>query len=162
MTKAAVFDTWHTNVANSPACDRIFQRALGLPPQIVSNSLLTGAGLAEVVAALQVAPGQILVDLACGPGAVTELILQTMRERGRGLVYAVDPSLVELDRDYALVAQKAGAAPYIRVPALGVQPRFIEGLATLVEQALVGPELAPGATPCEAGLGRCALRRLAA
>jgi len=42
--------------------------------------------------------GSRFVDLACGPGAVTELILQTMRERGRGLVYAVDPSLAELDR----------------------------------------------------------------
>ncbi len=42
--------------------------------------------------------GSRFVDLACGPGAVTELILQTMRERSRGLVYAVDPSLTELDR----------------------------------------------------------------
>ena len=50
--------------------------------------------LVERVASL----GSRFVDLACGPGAVTELILQTMRERSRGLVYAVDPSLVELDR----------------------------------------------------------------
>ena len=50
--------------------------------------------LVERVASL----GSRFVDLACGPGAVTELILQTMRERSRGLVYAVDPSLAELDR----------------------------------------------------------------
>jgi ubiquinone/menaquinone biosynthesis C-methylase UbiE len=50
--------------------------------------------LVERVATL----GSRFVDLACGPGAVTELILQTMRERSRGLVYAVDPSLSELDR----------------------------------------------------------------
>lgn len=42
--------------------------------------------------------GSCFVDLACGPGAVTELILQAVREHGRGLVYAVDPSLAELDR----------------------------------------------------------------
>jgi ubiquinone/menaquinone biosynthesis C-methylase UbiE len=42
--------------------------------------------------------GSRFVDLACGPGAVTELIVQRMRERSRGLVYAVDPSLAELDR----------------------------------------------------------------
>jgi ubiquinone/menaquinone biosynthesis C-methylase UbiE len=42
--------------------------------------------------------GSRFVDLACGPGAVTELILQAMRERSRGLVYAVDPSFTELDR----------------------------------------------------------------
>jgi len=42
--------------------------------------------------------GSQFVDLACGPGAVTELILHAIRERGRGLIYAVDPSLTELDR----------------------------------------------------------------
>jgi hypothetical protein len=68
MMDAPGFNAWHADVANSPACARIFQRALGLPPQVLSNSLLTGAGLAEVAAALQVAPGQILIDLACGRG----------------------------------------------------------------------------------------------
>lgn len=38
------------------------------------------------------------MDLACGPGAITELILSTAVERSRGLVYAVDPSRSELDR----------------------------------------------------------------
>ncbi len=42
--------------------------------------------------------GSQFVDLACGPGAVTELILHAILERGRGLIYAVDPSLTELDR----------------------------------------------------------------
>ena len=42
--------------------------------------------------------GPRIVDLACGPGAITELILAAMVERGRGLIYAVDPSLTELDR----------------------------------------------------------------
>lgn len=42
--------------------------------------------------------GHRFVDLACGPGAVTELIVQKLAEHGRGLVYAVDPSLSELDR----------------------------------------------------------------
>jgi ubiquinone/menaquinone biosynthesis C-methylase UbiE len=50
--------------------------------------------LVERVASL----GSRFVDLACGPGAVTELIVQAMRDRGRGLVYAVDPSLSELER----------------------------------------------------------------
>jgi ubiquinone/menaquinone biosynthesis C-methylase UbiE len=49
--------------------------------------------LVEQVASL----GHRFVDLACGPGAVTEIILQTMIERGRGLIYAVDPSLAELE-----------------------------------------------------------------
>jgi hypothetical protein len=52
MTDAPGFNAWHADVANSPACALIFQRALGLPPQVVSNSLLTGDGIAEVAAAL--------------------------------------------------------------------------------------------------------------
>lgn len=42
--------------------------------------------------------GPRIVDLASGPGAITELLLARMREHTRGIIYAVDPSLVELDR----------------------------------------------------------------
>ena len=65
-------------------------------------------------------------------------------------------TLVELDRDYAAVAAKAGATPYIRVPALGADATFIGGLADLVETALTKPGVAPGAGACAAGLARCA------
>ena len=77
------FNAWHADVANSPACALIFQRALGLPAQVVSNSLLTGAGIAEVAAALRVAPGQILVDLACGRGGYGR---EVARQTGARLV----------------------------------------------------------------------------
>lgn len=49
--------------------------------------------LVERVASL----GPRFVDLACGPGAITELILAA-KQRGLDLIYAVDPSLAELDR----------------------------------------------------------------
>ncbi len=49
--------------------------------------------LVERVASL----GPRFVDLACGPGAITELILAA-KQRGLDLIYAVDPSLSELDR----------------------------------------------------------------
>ena len=42
--------------------------------------------------------GSSIVDLACGPGTITELILASARERGRVFIYAVDPSIAELDR----------------------------------------------------------------
>jgi ferrochelatase len=102
-----------------------------------------------------------------GPSTVEEI----ERAGADGLGVMIDPiafvsehveTLVELDRDYRAVAARVGAAPYIRVPALGVQPRFIDGLAALVEQALSAPGFAAGASPCEAGLSRCALRSLAA
>jgi SAM-dependent methyltransferase len=68
MLDAQRFNAWHADVAQSSACDPIFQQALGLPEEVVSNSLLNWAGIAEVAAALRLAPGQTLVDLACGRG----------------------------------------------------------------------------------------------
>src|SRR5690242_8718736 len=85
MTDAPGFNAWHTDVAKSPACALIVQRALGLPPQVVSNSLLTGDGIAEVEAALQVAPGQILVDLACGRGGYGREVTRRTGARLAGL-----------------------------------------------------------------------------
>jgi protoporphyrin/coproporphyrin ferrochelatase len=102
-----------------------------------------------------------------GPSTIEEI----QRAGADGLGVVIDPiafvsehveTLVELDCDYAELARKIGVSSYIRVPALGVQPRFIEGLAALVEQALATADMAPGATRCEAGLSRCALRTLAA
>jgi ferrochelatase len=44
-------------------------------------------------------------------------------------------TLVELDMDYKKVANDAGVPAYIRVPALGIHPEFIAGLAELVRGA---------------------------
>ncbi len=77
MPDAPGFNAWHADVAKSPACDLIFQQALGLPSEVVSNSLLTWAGIAEVAAALRLAPGQTLVDLALATFDVKRRILAT-------------------------------------------------------------------------------------
>jgi ferrochelatase len=74
-------------------------------------------------------------------------------------------TLVELDRDYAAVAERCGAQPYIRVPALGTHPSFIAGLADLVEGAIAaGAGVRPGGAACPADASACALaeRRRAA
>jgi protoporphyrin/coproporphyrin ferrochelatase len=47
-------------------------------------------------------------------------------------------TLVELDIEYAKVAQEAGVRDYLRVPTAGVRPEFINGLAELVMQSLAG------------------------
>jgi ferrochelatase len=65
-------------------------------------------------------------------------------------------TLVELDRDYAEIAHRAGAAPYIRVPALGTDTAFIDGLAQLVVDALATDGVHPGASRCAGELSRCA------
>jgi ferrochelatase len=44
-------------------------------------------------------------------------------------------TLVELDRDYRRIAQECGVPGYHRVPAVGLDPRFIAALATLVREA---------------------------
>jgi SAM-dependent methyltransferase len=103
MMDAPGFNAWHADVANSPACARIFQRALGLPPQVLSNSLLTGAGIAEIAAALRVAPGQILVDLACGRGGY-----------GRDVARRTGARLVGLDFSAVAVTIAAQAGPRSR------------------------------------------------
>ena len=68
MPDRQVFNAWHAGVAQSSACELIFGRALSLPSEVVSNSLLSWAGIAEVAMALRLTPGQVLVDLACGRG----------------------------------------------------------------------------------------------
>ena len=81
-----------------------------------------------------------------------------------GLGVMIDPvsfvsehieTLVELDRDYARVARAAGAPCYLRVPAMGVAPAFIEGLADAVERALGKAGACPDGAPCPAGLRQC-------
>jgi ferrochelatase len=98
-----------------------------------------------------------------GPSTV-EAIEAAGRE---GLGVLVDPiafvsehveTLVELDRDYAEVAGRAGVRPYLRVPALGAEPLFIDGLAGLVERALTRQGLGAGGRVCPKAFGRCALR----
>lgn len=47
-------------------------------------------------------------------------------------------TLVELDMEYAEVARQAGVPAYIRVPALGTHPLFIQTLANLARAAAAG------------------------
>lgn len=44
-------------------------------------------------------------------------------------------TLVELDMEYGKLAQEAGVARYVRVPALGTEPEFIAALADVVRKA---------------------------
>jgi SAM-dependent methyltransferase len=65
---AAGFDEWYAGMGLDSAKDDISQRHLGLPPELLSTSLLTWDGIAEVVLALGLSSGATLVDLACGRG----------------------------------------------------------------------------------------------
>jgi SAM-dependent methyltransferase len=65
---AASFDQWYANMARWPQRDEIARRTLGLPADLDSSGLLPGAGLDDLTVALSLAPGQLLVDAACGRG----------------------------------------------------------------------------------------------
>ena len=55
-------------MTRSPVKDEIQQRHLGLPPHLLSASLLGWDGIGEAAAGLGLSPGDTLVDLACGRG----------------------------------------------------------------------------------------------
>ncbi len=84
-----------------------------------------------------------------------------------GLGVLIDPvafvsehveTLVELDRDYALIARQANVPVYLRAPAVGVTQGFIEGVADVVERALSMPGTAPHGTACPTRFGQCGRR----
>jgi ferrochelatase len=66
-------------------------------------------------------------------------------------------TLVELDRDYAALAAKAGISCYLRAPTVGVAPAFIDGLAGAVERALARSGTHPDGIACPAAYSGCAI-----
>jgi protoporphyrin/coproporphyrin ferrochelatase len=78
-------------------------------------------------------------------GPATDEEIRRAGEDGVALVVAPisfvsehSETLVELDLDYRHLAEVVGVTYYYRVPAVGVEPMFIESLATLVKRALAG------------------------
>jgi ferrochelatase len=72
-------------------------------------------------------------------------------------------TLVELDIEYAQLASERGVPFYLRAPALGEAPRFIDALAELVERALRAPgkvRSESGGRLCPARFSQCAQQGL--
>jgi protoporphyrin/coproporphyrin ferrochelatase len=70
-------------------------------------------------------------------------------------------TLVELDIEYAQVAKHVGLPFYLRAPALGAAPRFIDALADLTERALAAPrklQSETGGRLCPGKFGLCPQR----
>jgi SAM-dependent methyltransferase len=89
---AEEFDRWYADRVESPVVDELMRRVLGLPPQLQSTSMLGADALEEVVAALDVRGGQVLLDLACGRGGYG---LEIARRSGARVV-GVDFSAVAI------------------------------------------------------------------
>jgi SAM-dependent methyltransferase len=145
------FDQWYSTMAGQPTRDEIKRRHLGLPPHVLSSSLLSWAGLAEVIEALRLRPGGRLLDLACGRGGYG---LEIAARTGAALI-GVDFSS-EAVAQAAANAQRLGARAEFRVgdmtdtglPAASVDAvvcvdsiQFAPGVAAFEEMRRV---LAPG------------------
>ena len=72
-------------------------------------------------------------------------------------------TLVELDRDYAELAETRGCEVYLRARTVGTEPVFIDALAGVAIRALGRDSgVEPDGRACEAGWGGCPLQRSAA
>ncbi len=170
------------NAAGAPTDVKLLFSAHGLPEQIVKRGdpyqAQVEATAAAVAARLGGGPDWPDLDwTVCyqsrvgrlkwiGP-STTEAIAEAGQE-GKGVMVCPISfvsehieTLVELDHDYAAFAEAEGVTTYIRVPALGVQVHFIQGLARAVRSALDRPYTGPGdlqpggAWRCGGEYGRC-------
>jgi ubiquinone/menaquinone biosynthesis C-methylase UbiE len=111
---AADFDQAFTAAAASPGIRRVWELAEpGLPPQIEPTSFVTPGLLHHVAQALDLSPGQTLVDLGCGRGGP-----------GLWLAREADVSLVGVDFSPVAVGQAAHRASLF---GLAGRARFIVG-----------------------------------
>lgn len=68
-------------------------------------------------------------------------------------------TLVELDIEYGELAHEKGASPYLRAPAVGIEPLFIDALADAAVDALSRTGVAPFGQGCKAGWKACPHRQ---
>jgi SAM-dependent methyltransferase len=107
---AEYFDHWYADMTSSPVKDEIQQRYLGLPPYLLSTSLLGWEGIAEAVTALRLSGGATLVDLACGRGGYGLEIASRTGARLVGVGFSA-----EAVRQAAEHARRLGVAAEFRV-----------------------------------------------
>jgi SAM-dependent methyltransferase len=122
--KAADFDAWYAAMAQSAEHDQIVERALGLPPELQSTSLLSWDGIAEVAGALRLSPGERLLDLACGRGGYG---LELARRTGARLI-GIDFSAVALEQARRRAAELAQDAEFRlgELEATGLEPASVD------------------------------------
>ena len=65
---SASFDEWYRAIGESARWDLFMRKWLALPADLQSSGYLTGPGLVEVSARLDLAPGGTFVELGCGRG----------------------------------------------------------------------------------------------
>ena len=173
---AKIREAWEQ--AGQPAGVRLLFSAHGLPLQVIDRGdpyqdqvEATAAAIAKALGP-QWSDWRVCYQSRVGPlrwlGPSTLEMIEAAADDGLGVVIAPIAfvsehveTLVELDHDYAEKAAVLDCAPYIRVPALGVQAEFIEGLAQLVTDALARAEgtASGSAHVCAVQWRQCPVRR---
>jgi len=147
------------SAAGSPVGTRLLFSAHGLPEKIIEQGDPYQSQIEATAAAVAARLGkgwdwQICYQSRVGPlkwiGPTTPEAIAAAAEAGLGVV--VTPiafvsehieTLVELDHEYAELAHDLGCPHYIRVPALGTDPIFIEALSELAVGSLSRTDTAP-------------------
>ena len=166
-------DAWEK--AGSPAGVRLLFSAHGLPEKVIlagdPYQKQVEATAAAVAARLPAGlDWTVCYQSRVGPlkwiGPSTDDEIRRAGAEGKGVIVCPIAfvsehveTLVELDHEYAELAKEVGAAPYVRVPALGAAPEFVEGLAGVIGKALAAGGVSPGcAWRCGPALGKCPCR----
>jgi ferrochelatase len=171
----AIVETWRN--AGEPPNPRVLFSAHGLPKRVVAGGDPYQWQVEQSVAAVKRAlPAQWDTRICyqsrvgrlewLGPSTEDEVIAAARDLTGVivtpiAFVSEHVETLVELDVEYAQLASERGVPFYLRAPALGVAPRFIDALADLVERAMQAPgkvQSESGGRICPAAFGRCAQR----
>ncbi len=153
---------------------RLLLSAHGLPKRVIAGGdpyqWQVEQSAAAIVAALAMddLDWTITYQSRVGPlewiGPATDGEIRRAGQNGKGLVVMPiafvsehSETLVELDIEYGKLARESGVADYIRVPTVGTQPQFIDGLAELVARAVIADEPVTdcGGRLCPGGFRRC-------
>ena len=171
----AILQTWRA--AGSPAHPRVLFSAHGLPQRVIERGDPYQWQVEQSVAAVRkLLPAEwqsrLCYQSRVGPlkwiGPATEDEIAAAAKDGVGVIVCPIAfvsehveTLVELDVEYGELAKRLRLPFYLRAPALGAAPRFIDALADLVEHAIAAPgevRSENGSRLCPAQWGLCAQR----
>lgn len=163
--------------AGRPDDCRLLFSAHGLPKKIVDGGDPYQWQVEQTCAAVakhlpELGDWQVCYQSRVGPlewiGPSTEDAIEGAARDGKGIILTPIAfvsehieTLVELDEEYLELAEEHGVNTYVRVPALGDHPKFIQALARLVEEARGRDEAVTacgGQRLCPAQFGRCPCR----
>jgi ferrochelatase len=170
-----ILETWRKG--GSPPGPRLLFSAHGLPQRVIDRGDPYQWQVEQSVAAVRkLLPAEwetrICYQSRVGPlkwlaPSTEEEVRAAGRDRAGVIVSPIAfvsehvETLVELDVEYAEIAQRLNLPFYLRAPALGATPQFIDALADLVDRALSVPgktQSERGGRLCPAQFGQCPQR----